>query len=383
MKRELSSGPGLTDYIDQVTTTVEDGQTSYGGTYNLPTRYNRLETIGVNTPQYHLKRKRGELLPLTYFEQFDCFGSVTGTHRSLNGTTGAVTTMEPRWVPPGWLITKQECKDLLAEFDAEPYVQAAAAKIYSDGYDALTFLAELKDTVRMFRGIVPQIIKHITWKRPKSLRKNISVATRDVSNAWMEGRYGWRTLLYDVEDLNKALCELGAAKRKRWKESVGNTSETQAITSTVSSESQCTYERVVTTNWSIGQRGTVVADIIPPAIQFNPVVTAWELTKLSFVVDWVVDVGQFLESMSFLALASDYTAATGYYVRGVRTLTASVPSWNSPFTGIRTLEGKCEAEYRLRTPASVSKLPHIGLNLSWLKVGDLMALLRQALNNRS
>jgi hypothetical protein len=66
-----------------------------------------------------------------------------------------------------------------------------------------------------------------------------------------------------------------------------------------------------------------VAALIKPA-QFivDPLQTAWELTPYSFVLDWVLNVGDALAATKLKYLASAYTASQG--AKSVTTRTATV-----------------------------------------------------------
>lgn len=363
--KDMTQGPGTITtecYVRHIPSSGDPWNDTY---VDKSTYVNFLHTIGVTTPEFHLKRKRNELLPMTYFKQYDSYGQVSSGKMEVTNPTGGQTLNLPIWRHnKAWTVEEEELSAELAELDAEGYVQAAAAKIYSNGWDALTFLAELKQTVRMFRNLtrrVADIIKEGKWE-----------------NHWLEARYGWRTLRYDMEDLRKALAQL-EGKGKRYSERLGSDYETTEVSTVSQVSANWSYDVVTTTQWEYGVRGTVAADINPPTIAFNPVTTAWEVTKLSFVVDWLVNVGQSLEALSFLALASKYTAAAGYSVRAVRTTEIQNVSWASGYSGSIEQNTSCASKLVIRVPTTVSKLPRIELNLDWLKVADLLALLRQAL----
>lgn len=364
MRRELSQGPGDVYTDTESWSYPTGGSPSLIGTGSYLTYVNWKETSGVDIPNFKQRLKHGELLPFTDFKQFDCYGSASGEYETI--TSGGRTVITPTYVTSSdWCVSEVELADLCSERDAYPLVQAAAARIYSSGHDTLTFLAELRHVVSMFRGLVPRLIDHIRSGK--------------LENIWLEGRYGWRTLLYDIEDLDKALKSLGKKARTRAKDRVGTTERFTSVNTTVKSNASASWDWIRTDEYEVGLRGAMVADFNAATFRFNPVVTAWELTRLSFVVDWFVNVGSYLEAMSFLALTTNYAAAASYEVRCKRTGEIKNLSWNSGYSGTRTTVSSCEAVYTLRVPASVSKLPHWNLNLDWLKVGDLLALLRQAL----
>jgi hypothetical protein len=246
--------------------------------------------------------------------------------------------------------------------NSDYYVQAAAAKIYSQGWDALTFGAELSKTVVMFRSFLTR------WA---SLARS-----GKLESLWLEGRYGWRPLVYDMKDINKAINNLNEG-RKRYRDSVGST--TTKTWKQINTINAVYGVLTCTTTYTdtFGIRGSIVADIEPPRIQFNPITTAWELMKLSFVVDWVLNIGQFLESLSFLALQREYYAAAGFQVKRSYIQTSNfVPAVGC--LGTWYTDSRGEATLTQRIPTSVSTIPLPKLRLGAFKVLDLVALFLQA-----
>lgn len=324
---------------------------------------------GVNTPGYHQKVKRGELLPITAFTKGKDRGSQNFSY-SLEYDDGESTYSQTTdWTTFDVLhpVSSGEISDAISPYldQIEYYVQASAAKIYSSGWDALTFVVELRRTVSMFRDFVKNLLNNISSGR--------------LENSWLEGRYGWRTLLYDIEDIQKALTSL-SDKRTRFRESSGTQVSWDTFSSpvkTMGGAGSITFSQ--RTSYQIGLRGTVVADISPPLFAFNPVTTIWEATRLSFVIDWVFNVGQFLESLSFLALSQQYYAGGGYQVLAERNISVGSTSpnqyWNISVSG----DAQYNYDLVLRTPMSVSTKPLFNLRLDELKVADLLALLLQQL----
>lgn len=327
---------------------------------------------GVDIANYHERRRKGELLPQTQFDQ--CFREVTvdpmdftyldasnpsfGSKYYNCGPSGGPVWTE--WVPI------PEVSDLsdLGSF----HVQQASAAIYSQGFDALTALTEIKQLRSMMTGIVKRL-GHLTRQRD----------SKSFADAWLEGRYGWRPLLYDIVDLNDAILNYDET-RTRFSERKGE-SFTESSTNTSISYDGPHHFVTDTENIEhvVSVRGSVVADILPPRFQFNPVVTAWEKTHLSFVIDWLIDVGSALEAATFLIFQQKYAASFGWKIDTTYELTRSatdkggtstVHSGGScSFTQTQVLEQ--------RVPTSVSIIPQFKLRLDAIKVLDLLALVRQ------
>lgn len=198
---------------------------------------------------------------------------------------------------------------------------------------------------------------------------------KQFSNEWLELRYGWRTLGYDIMSLNKAIQNLNVA-RKRYSERKGSKNlQTSTETSTTSSPPSI-VDHIVNLEIETGVRGSVVADIEVPQFQFNPLQTGWELIPLSFVVDWFVSVGKSISAASFLAYQSKYSASVGQYVKVTKSVISTLRN-NASVNGTWVQTGDCVASLEVRTPCSVPLVPHFSLNLNATKVFDLVGLLVQ------
>jgi len=249
-------------------------------------------------------------------------------------------------------------------------VQAAASKIYSRGWDGLTFFAELHKTVRMFRGVGKRLIDILISARDKG-------SINPFSNFWLETRYGWRILIFDIKDINHLLQEWDSKRKNRVKDRVG-TSKTWQYTNTLEGAGTAgIYRDVVTEDHSLNVRGAIIADFLPPRITLNPVTTSWELVPFSFVVDWFFGVGQALEAISF-ALQSEYTSGWGVHYTISRSLDYELEMVPS-VTGDEHSYITEDIEIWKRVPMAVPFQPISQVNLNAFKVIDLLALVAQLL----
>jgi hypothetical protein len=262
----------------------------------------------------------------------------------------------------------------------DQYVQEAAAKIYSSGHDTLTFLAELADVRHLFVSAAKTMLKLKVpdnyWKFIKNTRRLKS--WKDMSNEWLSARYGWRTLLYDIEDLNKAIRRINAERRTRFSERAGNKTSTTNQETNLHEYAHFYLREIVQDKISVSLRGSVTADAWIPEFQFNPLVTGWELIPLSFVLDWFITVGKAISAVSFLALESQYAASCGYRIEIVRDLETFIEDTKPTFCdGEMQQTGHSEASLEVRTPCSVPALPHLTVKMNTSKVFDLLALIVQ------
>jgi hypothetical protein len=332
---------------------------------------------GENTPQFHKRVKAGELLPHTAYTDYKCEQNLTAFdlyYYVLADPSVYGKSLGGYYYVPGeynvtgnWRISKQELLDWSGQFDNSRLVTGAAAKIYSRGHDTLTFLAELHKTIRLFKDIKKSFIRLVR-------RGNYNSKVNDIASLWLEYRYGWRILYYDIIELNDTIRNLQEV-RTRFSDRVGiSNSDTDSI-------EESRGDAVVSRNFkwhttrTISRRGSITADFSPSKFQFNPVTTSWELVQFSFIVDWFVDIGSWLEAMSFLTLNSNYKASTGYVTSFKRVYTGT-GDYLSPYGGFHNESAYSEAVLKFRAPTSVSLSPHTNINLDIPKGLDLLALLK-------
>lgn len=340
------------------------------------------ETKRVKTPDFMARKKRGELLPFTFFEQ------TRHQVKMMSEPTGFLyddgTSFFQNAIGPGWWGTNiipstfdpDELKgEYLASYamDLDSYVQKAAEKLYR-GFDALTFAAELKKSARMLQGTLPKITK-FTSRLPKTV---------DLANLWLEGRYGWRPLYYDIVELHKTLEGVRLTARIL-KDVAGFTTmdiveiPPHTFYSTVWGDSVLTGTLNMAATVKVGVRGTVAARFPTPLpVTANAALTAWELIPYSFVYDWVVDVSKWICAQSLMLQASETQACSGLLCRIEGSPIAILEATGHGSFKNPTSVGEYLYEYNIRTPQSIPQSPILRPNLDVAKLVDLVALLINA-----
>lgn len=330
---------------------------------------------GVRTPGWKRMMNEGVLLPMTPWDriEIDARLNVGTRHWCDLGNNQHYAYLPHAWCPNDIALVGDwhfvNWMSYVGELDFQYYVQKAAAAIYSSGWDALTFIAELKQLRRMLSGIGTKLDRLAKGRNPGELH-----------DLWLEGRYGWRTLMYDIRDLHGALAQANA-RRTRYREAKGFTSSGSWDSGIFTHNSAIIAKWSSSLSWTANLRGTVVADIDIPDFQFNPVTTAWEVTKLSFVLDWLLNVGQALEAASFLLMVKDYRACGGYRVD----FDVDGSTWLDGVSSSLIVDAVQTGSYRgtvtiiKRVPTSVSAYPRMKLRLDEFKIIDLLALIRQRL----
>lgn len=329
--------------------------------------------VGYDIPDFYARKRRGELLPMTPFRQFHVSGSSAGNYDVLFETglydTRYYTSNTYCWLyTSSWLLSELDLSQYVpVSYDA--YVQEAAAKIYSSGHDSLTFLSELHKVRELF---VKAGKTALSLGRPKT--------AKGLANDYLSFRYGWRTLVYDLQDLNDAIRNFDD-KLVRRSERAGTTYSTSNVEEWTSMIVAGEVEHVLNDSITIGLRGGITADIIPPRFQFNPFITAWELTRYSFVIDWLLSVGNAIAAVSFLCMNASHTAYKGYKITVDRQYSnsLSIPAATVLEHDVRQM-GSSHAELSVRVPCGIPIHPSIALRLDNLKILDLLALIVQKLH---
>jgi hypothetical protein len=325
--------------------------------------------IGWHTPGWRKMRNSGAILPMTRWYRTEVDAEVTSSERywcDVNNRKKKYVNYWRSW-PDLQLMQASWFRDRMDEPDLEYFVQQAAAAIYSKGWDAGTFLAEIGQLRRMLSGVGKKIDDLSRGRLPDELH-----------NLWLEGRYGWRTLMYDIQDLREVLSSTNE-RRSRYREQKGATLTGTYNDSLSSSSSGITVLDEYDISYTVNARGVVIADIDVPDFQFNPITTAWEVTRLSFVVDWLLNVGQALEAASFTLMAKDYKACGGFKADFSLTGQSRLTSKGTNVSATHNADWNASATIISREPMSVSSLPRMKLRLNEWKVIDLLALVRQRL----
>lgn len=333
---------------------------------------------GYDIERYHERVRNGELLPYTPFTQVE--------YKVLGVTPGYIDTVyipqNERWFSVGtsyWPlykiaeleILKHAAATLDVDLDPSPMVQACAAKIYAQGHDTLTFLVELHKVAALFKGLT---------KRVDKLLENMFAdeAVMRSASAWLEYRYAWRTLVFDMRDLHRAITSLDD-QRKRFTDRVGYSHKIMQTDTFLYEDRIGTQEWFIEDTIDISVRGSVSADINPPSFQFNPAVTGWEIIRFSFIIDWFLGVGTWLEALSFQVVASSYTAAGGTLVSFRRDVSPAGVTFSPNGTGdIGQASGSFILNLTTRSPQQVPLRPFANVNLDVFKVVDLVALFSKA-----
>lgn len=181
--------------------------------------------------------------------------------------------------------------DQVAAAQAPQALKSAIAQCRDAELDLLTTWGERKETIEH----IAKRLKDVAGLTSnfKSTLKRLK-RTESIHGAWLEYRYAVMPNVYTIQSLVKVLNEPNMTRAKGF----GDISWTAEKALPIAGPYGTSYEAQVSTDVSV--RGHALAqatlDSLGTHFKVNPLTTAWELTRLSFVVDWFIDVGDTLAS---------------------------------------------------------------------------------------
>jgi len=198
-------------------------------------------------------------------------------------------------------------------------VTDALARARSKGFDVLTFMAEFRKTmnlVKQFRKRTLQradrVSNHIErLSKGKRSQANLSPAAA-FAETWLEARYGWRQIAFDLEAITEAFYKLKNSTSPLIR---GYASETNVATNTYKTVSMSKTVRMYEkykTGYSGGyaayshtqelhhetRAGVVLEALIDDITSFDPLVTGWEVVPFSFIIDWFFNIDRIIAAYS-------------------------------------------------------------------------------------
>lgn len=331
-------------------------------------KWNSSKKGGLAIPHFHQRRAAGELLPHTPYVQHVANAERSSHYLGYTDSGYSTYSGAPTIGDHTWYYSMSEMQEAFAPGDLGAWLQVAADRIYDSSYDALTAISELPETLRMIYNLAYRLIK---FRR--------QAGNLDLANAWLEYRYGWRTLAYDILELNQVLSD--DWKRKRFTERAGTRSTTTSVTTYDVNPGAAIATMQRTENVSVGLRASVTADYSPDKFSFNPLVTGWEIIPYSFVIDWLVNIGRALSVASFVSTVEAYTASTGYIIENhIEWEIVSYefdPQHAVHTSGTLSYRADYDVTLKVRSPAQIPISPYFRLNLDISKIADILALIKQ------
>lgn len=195
-------------------------------------------------------------------------------------------------------------------------------KDFKNNFNSFSFIAERKQTIGMVSERLESLYKILRIARKPLLaleRKaarhpnNIEIR-KELANKRLEYSFGWSPLMSDIH----AACHAFPPPVEIVLRTSRTSSHYYNFESSVSKSSLSgTYK--VTTKAVLDMDGPAVASASSLGLD-NPVMVAWELIPWSFVIDWFVPIGSYIENLTALNGFSVNDAGTTIGARGVGTM---------------------------------------------------------------
>lgn len=162
-------------------------------------------------------------------------------------------------------------------------------------------------------------------------KSHTAVTHEEIATTWLAMQYVWKPLLSDIHESMQYI----ASKTDLPREVAVKVSKGQSPKPVNRAQTGADYSFVL---WEtvIGQLRVRVVESISTARSLgllNPATVPWELLPFSFVVDWFIPIGSYLDSIGFLqGLSLDYGRTMYYKSEGTKRFQAcdTMPSTSGP-----------------------------------------------------
>jgi hypothetical protein len=238
--------------------------------------------------------------------------------------------------------------------------------------DALTTLAESGKTISMVLN---------ARKSAKSLILNALRGGKETAKAagtaWLQWRYGWQQLYYDIAAAREALKY---PIRRFVDGQVGNTViTTDSGEDTVPTSVHCEFVQAWSRTTDLSARARFVGRLRAETVNalLDVPTTGWELIPFSWVADWFISIGDVLRAWKVKRSCDAVAASIGWKITTKSSLLAEAQgidgySATGSAFGSETLSG------RGRIPAGIPELvPSVTVHLTGKRILDAAALLSQ------
>jgi len=289
---------------------------------------------GSNTANYkdmikqYSKSKLKRLLPFNYYYatqviDWDRWGFVqNGTRFVPDPLTNGSKVAEVDNVHYSSSIAWRPAPPVDESYCSDAYTRARSklADAMSSNVNLAQSLGERRQTALMLANSIERIRKGAHALRHgdigsaveafasdgKHFRSGITPAaraaarTKDFSNLWLEMKYGWRPLLSDIYGAIDLLSQNllvdswytnVSARATAYNQRSGKDSDGRVGTWVTKSRTRVRYS----VNYRVGDE---LKRLAAQTGLSNPALLAWELLPYSFVVDWFIPVGNYLEGLT-------------------------------------------------------------------------------------
>lgn len=317
----------------------------------------------------------------------------------FQGNLPTVGTGASNWWDPYWRAIDEQIVDQVE--------LAAAAKAAGDRWDVLTAIAEMQSTVKTIATYAARL-KDVIAKAIRGILKAKRNPSKFLSGEWLQARYGVRPIVYDImaaiDTFSNLYLELPWVEGRAFQpKKTTRVLDIRAMpgplgTTWVKERTETTLEMYR----SMAYLGLKGKDLRERRFQLDLAVTGYELIPLSFVLDWFIDFGAYVQTLA-PSITQEYLGRSV----SVKTITLFKEQWHSPtgpvaavwmdptsplpgfdrcydlpkaFTDVFSYENMASSngivvERYQRWPVSGPiPLPNWDINLDWLKFIDLVTI---------
>lgn len=392
---------------------------------------NVLYSAGNRLKDFRKRKASGELLPFTAYEKYLLTYQPGGRSYSWRRNDGVSYNVAGDLRYGGNAQVRQWDKDSilrvvntqLSGINTKMLVQKAAADCYMQGYDLLTAAGEAGKTLAMIASVKSRLKETLAAeaKDVRQMKKTIldlkvqlkrlmsekerryaekrdrqsdvynALADRSIRNlkkdirnlgqrvdriasGYLEARYGWRTLWYDMQSLTKTLTTFDSKKTVYTNHAQKVQDKDYSFEGTLSGAAG-TWTKTTSLTIYRSTRATVSAEYRASKFIQNFAVTGWELVTLSVVVDWFINIGDAIKAASLVALSAKTSCCVSTYTLVEIQISEHKPKLNSGYSSFNTnCNSSISFEHRTRTPVGISYVPGFQKKLDPYKIADLAAI---------
>lgn len=361
-----------------------------------PGYFNLSRNGGILPVNYMTQRKFHVLThPMAMTEWLTTFTNSNWARTRLNHNLG-IQAMHNFWYAPSDCINNMAVWAAFGSYSV-PSVEAcvieAVARARTSSFDAGTFVAEFNKTVRMIRDLKTNVFRRadsiVNARRTDIARKGLAA----FSEFWLEARYGWRTLSYDINDIRDSINTLKDSYHSQYSRGYANYESSAFRTASFAGKRLHQYPGVDFGDFSFinisyantqtlqRRAGAFVETVLDDIGFIDPLVTGWEVIPFSFIIDWFTNVGNNVSAFSPFAVGnlanvwSSDTSTVEWIWEGNAIETNSLGNYTQKISGPRSGTLTSVWKTHTRTPQVA---PSFNLSfqtkLDWQKLIDLAAL---------
>lgn len=274
---------------------------------------------GLITPGFYLKRATGGLPENSFTFSETLTTACTGQRYTRHTTSGNVYETHAYGIFGGTTFSNPWNLPLLKANFANLVDAKLAGKVKESDVDVAVFLGEIREAKSMFLGAITNLASALRLASSgASLQQiggvlGIRWSPKTPANGWLLVQYGFLPFIRDIEGalkaLEKGLHKLGyklARARHVYTDTITQVSGdwTKRWSLHLETSARVKYRVVNEYTSTLTSLGLT-----------NPARLGWELMKLSFVIDWLIGVGAWLDQLdAFIGKEFDQGSRT-WFVR--------------------------------------------------------------------